>query len=256
MSTDAKTVLEWTYEPKDLFEVSCTIDYLGGEISIADGKVLGEFDGHYYDQGQEFRELVNIHVHAVFLAQQVQVHQDFKLSDASMAREHSDGRRDVTVFVEPITIKIKGGRVDIVTRNADGEVVRDTRAERLQKQQEFREKIAELPPNDLALKRMLQSFRNALADRDNLLIHLYEVRETLTSEFDSEANAKTALSVSAADWSRFGRLANNEPIQEGRHRGKHAGLRPANQSEFEWALAFVQRLIEAYVTTKAVGCAK
>lgn len=251
MATEAKTILEWSYEPKSFFEEPCKIGLENGEIFISEGHVRGEFASICYDQGQEFRDKVHAHVSAVFMAQQVQVHQDFCLSQASLAREHADGRRDVTLFANSIESTSCVGRPDIIVRNANGEIIRDTKTERIAKQEAFRNSVASLTQDDLALKRMLLSFRTALADPDNFFIHLYEIREALVSEYGGDA-AKM-IGLSSKDWSRFGRLANNEPFQEGRHRGKHQGLQPASKSETEWALSFAERLIEAYVATKTNG---
>lgn len=247
MCEDSKTILEWKYNPAGFFEEPCTLSLSGGEITISEGEVKGEFDGSYYRQGQGFRDQLHEQVTNIFLAQQVQAHRHFQLSPASMAREHLDGRRDVTAFIESISLKLSGGQVDVVVKNAKGEIIQDTKAKRLQKQRNFRDDVSNLLPDDLTLKRMLQSFQNALSDTDNLFIHLYEVREALTSELGSESSVKKTLGVSNANWSKFGQLANSEPIREGRHRGKHKGLRPANGSETDWALGFAQELIEAYV---------
>jgi hypothetical protein len=253
MTSDSKTVLGWTYEPRGFFEILYQLPFSGGQISISDGEVRGEFDQSYFDQSWEFRDKVHAHVSTVFLAQQVQVHKVFTLSKASMAREHADGRQDIIGFLEPVHSTISAGSADIIVRNSDGKIIQDTKAERLKKQKDFRDAAANMTPNDPVLKRMLQSFGNALKDSENLLIHLYEIREALTSDFGGEAIVKKTLSLSSADWSSFGQLANNEPVQEGRHRGKHAGLRPATKSETEWALKFAQELIELYVTRKANG---
>lgn len=253
MTTCAKTILEWTYEPQGFFEVPFELTFLEGQISISKGGVRGEFDGSCYDQGLEFRERIHAHVSSVFLAQQVQVPQYFKLSVASMAREYADGRRDVTAFIEPIRLKISMGRADVIIRSADGEIVQDTRAERLQKQQDFRESVAALAQGNDVLKRVLQSFSTALSDPDNLLIHLDEIRETFKTEYGSDKSAQEALNVTSKSWSRFGALANNEPLKEGRHRGRHRKLRPATKSEIEHALSFSQELIEKYVSKISRG---
>lgn len=253
MIPDSKTVLEWCYEPDGFFEEGFEFELPEGKVSAAKGRVKGVFGSDYYDQGRKFREYAHARIADVFMAQQVQVHHEFELSEASMMRLHKDGRREVMAFPETIRIKVSLGCGDLVVRNADGEIVQDTRAERLQKQEAFRSKVVSLAQDDLALKRMLQIFRTALSDTDNLLIHLYEVREALVSEYGGEANVMKALNVSLIDWKWFGRLANNEPVKEGRHRGKHQELRPATSLEKERSIAFVQALVEAYVDGKADG---
>jgi hypothetical protein len=240
MTTNAKTVVEWTYVPKGLFEVPCQLTFEGGQIEIADGDVRGEFDASCYGQGRDFHDRVHTHVGTVFMAQQVQVCQCFTLSEASMALEHADGRRDVTIFGVSFSSKSSFGRVDSIVTNANGAVTQDTRADRLQQQQNFRDNVATMT-DDLFLKRMLQSYGNALSDHDNFLIHLSEIREAFTLNFGT---AKDDY------WRGFGKLANDDPVQEGRHRGKHTGLRPATELETERALSFARRQIKKYVAAK------
>lgn len=247
MTDQAKTVLEWTYDPKSFFEETVSFPVENGSITIAEGKVRGEFDEACYDYGRQFRDEVDLQVRALFMAQQVQVHSSFNLSAALMSREHSDGRRDVTLFAEPLALKLSGGKAYFVIKDANGNITHDSRAERLAKHHSFREAVATLLSRDRILKRLLQSFHAALSDEDNLLIHLYEVRDALVSEFGSHEAVRDALGISGTSWSKFGRLADNEPFLEGRHRGQHEVLRPAAASEIEWVLTFSQGLIEAYV---------
>src|SRR5690606_37338503 len=199
----------------------------GGKVSIGDGNVRGEFEPTRYQEGRDFRDLVHRAVTNRFLAQQVQTHEHFDLSAAAMTCEHADGRRDVTAFIEPLALKLSVGQIDVVLTDAQGNIVQDTKAERLAKQEKFRTDVADLLPADLTLKRMLQSFNTALRDKDNLFIHLYEIREALTSEFGDGRQARETINLSQSQWSRFGRLANEDPLQEGRHRGNHVTLRRA-----------------------------
>ena len=252
MTSTKRTVLEWTYEPKGFFEEPCELPFEGGAISVADGKVRGDFDAALYGQGSPLRDDADEFLRSVFLAHQVQTHQSFSLTVPSMAREHSDGRRDVTVFLETLVATVSvSASLDIVHTRADGTIASDTRAERLDRHAAFRTAVAKLLPSDPALKRMLESYNNALSDRDNLLIHLHEVRETLSGEAGGERAARELTGISSSDWSRFGRLANNDPLLEGRHRGKHVELRKATREESDWALEFCQRLIEGYVHSRS-----
>ena len=253
MTATAITILEWTYEPKFFFEEPFELTFSGGEIAISAGIARGEFDSLHYDEGKVFQYSTQEFLRSAFLAQQVQVHQPFTISQTAMAREHSDGRRDASIFVDSAVMTVSVGTVDLVHRDGDGNVLADTKAERLQRHANFRRDITNLVPQDIALKRMLQSFSNALSDRDNLLIHLYEIRETLSSKFSDERVACATVRVSSGDWSKFGRLANKEPLLEGRHRGKHLGLRKATTDEANWALNFGQSLIEGYVQSRELG---
>lgn len=247
MTETSRTIVEWTYKPIRFFEEPLEIEFQGGQIHIAEGTARGSFEGRYYSEGRTFCDAADEFLRSVFLAHQIQVHEPATLTQPSMAREHSDGRRDVTVFPDPAVLTISVSSPDIRHVAADGTVLADTRADRLDRHASFRTAVANLLPLDPELKRMMQSYNNALTDRDNLLIHLHEVRETICGEIGGERKACEQVGVSRSEWRRFGRLANDEPLLEGRHRGKHSELRKASREESDWALEFCQRLIEGYV---------
>jgi hypothetical protein len=250
MTGITRTVLEWTYQPKSFFEEKTNLYHDEGFIEIGEGTARGEFGADRFDQGEAFSNSAHDILNATFLMQQILVHQPYILGKPALSRVHPDGKRDVSIFVESVVMVMSVGTVDMIVRDANGNITSDSKAERLGKQARIRAHVARILPHDITMKRMLQSFRNAIEDRDNLLIHLYEIRETLSTEFSGEKAAREALRVSSGDWSKFGRLANDEPLLEGRHRGKHAALRKANQDETVWALEFSQRLIEEYVQTR------
>ena len=250
MTGIAKTVLEWTYDPKNFFEGDEKLHHPDGFIEIGDGNARGEFGATYFENGGFFCKSMHTFLETAFLAQQVQNHLPYNLSQPALARVHPDGRRDVSLFVQSAVMVMSVGTLDMIVRDAEGNITSDSKAERLAKQAQFRANVGQILQQDIALKRMLESFRNALRDRDNLLIHLYEIRETLNTELGGEKEAREAVGVSRRDWSKLGCLANKEPLLEGRHRGKHAALRKVGPDESSWALEFSQRLIEGYVQAR------
>jgi len=85
-------------------------------------------------------------------------------------------------------------------------------------------------------------------DPNNELVHLYEIRDTLSKKFGGENAACQALNISAAQWSRLGQLANNEPLRQGRHRGKNPGaLRDATEAELTEARDITRQFVEAFL---------
>jgi hypothetical protein len=63
-------------------------------------------------------------------------------------------------------------------------------------------------------------------------VRLYQIRDALVKRFGSERDAKEALGVTTSDWKFYGQMANDEPVVEGRHRGKSLGpLRNATTDE-------------------------
>jgi len=65
--------------------------------------------------------------------------------------------------------------------------------------------------------------------------------------YGGEHEAKSVLGITSADWKMLGRLANEEPLLEGRHRGKKIEeLRPATQEELAVARRIVCKMIQAF----------
>ncbi len=87
----------------------------------------------------------------------------------------------------------------------------------------------------------------AVNEPNNELVHLYEIRDALSTKFGGENAARTKLAISNANWSRLGQLANSAPLRQGRHRGKKVGeLRDATESELKETRNIARNMIEAY----------
>lgn len=89
------------------------------------------------------------------------------------------------------------------------------------------------------------------------MVHLYEIRDSLSDRFGGGKRVEQELGISAAEWSDFGKLANNEPVREGRHRGKDLGiLRNATIDELARARKFAKNLILKYLKLLDKGVIK
>jgi hypothetical protein len=103
-------------------------------------------------------------------------------------------------------------------------------------------------PEDSLLDSLRASHVSALNDPDNELVYLYEQREALAKKFGGESKARKALSISITEWSRFGQLANNEPLSQGRHRGKFMEeRRSATDEELVEGRTFARKLLLAFL---------
>lgn len=81
----------------------------------------------------------------------------------------------------------------------------------------------------------------------NELICLYEVWEALRTLFRGDRKARKALGIARGDRSRLTGLANKEPLNQGRQRGKFAGrIRNATANELDKAWAMARRMYEKY----------
>src|SRR5262245_18724200 len=94
----------------------------------------------------------------------------------------------------------------------------------------------------LLLRNLLQSYSRAVSDPSNELVHLYEIRDALSKHFGEEELARKALGIPNTEWKRLGALANAEPLEQGRHRGRHPdGRRSATQAELHDARQIARR---------------
>ena len=240
-------VLEWTFTPPDYFESPLPITGDNYQMVIDAGKVEARIPPEVYAATANMRDQIHNSLNDRFRGVQVLTHRPYQLSKASMYRLHPDGRRDVTIFPETVRITVEAHPVDIILTDKDGNVI-DTRGERIAKKRRF-SNLAELHSrNDPLLPGLLDSYAAAVNDPKDELVHLYEIRDALAWHFGGERKACNALSVSHRQWSRLGKLANDEPVEQGRHRGQNTGaLRPAREDELTESREIARALIEKYM---------
>jgi hypothetical protein len=249
MNKDDAVILEWRYTPKSFFEDARNIQRDDCEIRIADGRVTATVAPDQYDKEHKKRDELHEFVEGYFRSVQLFTHQSFALPKPGMSRIHPDGRRDVTVFPQTLhsTLKISD-HVDFVVTDADGNIVADSKRERIEAENKLAEAIGRIRPTDPILGKLLDSFHAAVEDPDDELVHLYEIRDALSAHFGGRQKVQAALNISKSEWDGLGRLACTEPVQQGRHRGEHlVPLRRATGDELANARGYARRFIEAYV---------
>lgn len=165
-----------------------------------------------------------------------------------MTRVHPDGRRDIFMEAEPGRIVISVNAVGFQVIDKDGNVISDSKRDRTEKKKSFAELVTTHRATDGLLTSLLRSYDAAVRDPNNELVHLYEVREALSTKFGGETATRAALGISVSQWSRLGQLCNNEPLRQGRHRGKTGGaFRDATEAELTEARGSARAMIEAYL---------
>jgi len=247
MSDVDYVLLEWSYTPTDFFEEPVYQWREDCEIHIEGGCVTATVDPDAYDAEHRKRDELHEVVDGYFRAVQIVTHKKYDLSKAGMSRVYPDGRRGASIFAEPAVIRFSGGSVDFMERDAAGNVVVDTKRERMEHERALGGAFARLRPVNPLLRKLLDSYQVAVADPDDELVHLYEIRDALGAHFGSASAAQKALGIKKAEWGLLGRLACAEPVQQGRHRGEHlVPLRKATADELREARALARGLIEAY----------
>jgi len=247
--TDIKSILlKWTYTPKNCIEEPISILFEGGTLKIEQGSALATIDPLAYQADATIRERLTGKIESRLRAVQIMTHKKFELSRASRTDVRIDGKKHYHLEVDSVIQDTTLGSVDVVVKNEDGNVVSDTKMERLAKQEWYAVLIEKFRSSDATLGHMLQSYQASVSDPDNELVHLYEIRDSLASKLGSKKSAVRQLNISNSQWDAIGELANQSSLKQGRHRGKSAGsLRDAKVAELEEARKSVVLLIEKYL---------
>jgi len=241
-------VLEWTFSPPDYFEVPIPINRNDYEMLIGNGKVEAKIRPEVFENNPTMRDDLTKTLNDRFLGVQLLTHKPFQLSKASMYGLHPDGRKDVTVFVDPISVAVAFGTADIIITDKNGKVTYDSKKERIDKKKQLSELSAKYRESDPTAASLLNSYKMAVNDPNNELVHLYEILDALSKRFGGKSAACSALNISLTKWSRLGLLANHEPLKQGRHRGKNPGsLRDATDTELTEARQIARTFVEAYI---------
>lgn len=244
---DEVYALEWTFTPSDYFEQELDLACEHGSFHVTAGKVEMRVPPEKYPSDHSLRMQLHGELDARFLAAQVLTHKSYTLSKPNVSRLHPDGRRDAWAFPEGATLTISCGSADFILTDSAGNIVRDTKRERIEHRTRFAQ-LAARYINDPVANALLRSYSAAVNDSRNELVHLYEIRDALSRHFGGEAAATNAIGVSNAQWSRVGQLANHEPFTQGRHRGKQLGvLRDATSEELSEAREIARSMIEGYL---------
>jgi hypothetical protein len=241
-----KTEFAYSYQPVDFFDGAATITLPNGVLSIENGEgVFTLAESRRVDH--EHAQSATADIRAVFQVRQALTRRVFVLTGPRVTHHRDDGLRDYVLLVETGRFELRGYPIDLRITDAAGNVVRDTKADRLAHDTAFLQAIAAKIPSSPVLRRMFESYGRSAEDPANELVHLYEIRDAASSHYGTEAAARHALGISKNDWSQMGRLANDGPLREGRHRGRQSGrLRNARQAELDSVRLIARRIIVAF----------
>ena len=225
-------------------------------MRIDNGKREANVYSDVFENNPTMKDDLANSLNARFLGVQILTHKPYQISKALMYRLHPDGSRIAFFVQRPFGGIIFGGRSEIIIGNKDGNVIVDTRRDRIER----KKKLSELVENTSVLTPRLPSFLTAI-------IWLLEIRimswyiftiflifiekiwgNKNKSRKMRKLDACHALNISSEEWKYFERLANSEPLKQGRHRGMNPEtLRSATESELDEARRIVRTFIEAYI---------
>ena len=241
-------LLEWAFSPVDYFEAPISITRGDYDMTISSGKAVARIEAATFDVKPSMRESLHESLRSRFIAVQLLMHRPFELTKSTTTRLHPDGRRDISLELEGAQIAVTGGAIDVRVTDKDGNVVVDSKRDRIERKETLGELIAVHRGSDSLLTALLGAYDAGVRDPNNEMVHLYEIRDALAARFGGDREARDALGISATVWSRFGVLCNVEPVRQGRHRGKSGtALRDATGGELDEARDIARKMIEAYL---------
>lgn len=248
MSKVVEVHLEWQYTPPNYLEQPIEISRPGIRLEISNGIAVAHIEPETFENNSSISDELTRLIENRLYAVQIFTHKNFSLGEPSRSDLREDGKRNIFTQVPSIAIGFSIGTPDIVMTDKEGNIISDTRQERLDKQKWFAEMADKYRDDDSVLDSILKSYQKSIIDQENEFVHLYEIRDALSAEFGGENNAKKELVITNNEWKVIGDLANNRPLKQGRHRGKSVGsLRAAEPSELEAARKSAAYLIERYL---------
>ena len=174
-------------------------------------------------------------------------HQQYNIGKPSRYDLKEDGTKNIYLQVEDI-ICVASINSDIIIKDEDGNVISDTKQERIDKKKWFAETSVKFRSKDQTLDQMLKSYSASVSDPNNELVHLYEIRDAVSKKFGGKSKASSNLGITKNEWRVFGLIANKKPLLQGRHRGSYAGnLRQADVSELETCRKIASKTVENYM---------
>lgn len=176
---------EWSFTPPDLFEERAELSWSGRTFIADAGKVVARFET---SGGPDAWPLLANELHQIvrtqFLAAQVLSHLPFALSRPTYARLRPDGGRDFFIIAETARLTLKMGAPEVRTTDATGNVVYDSRKERVERRKSFAG-LAANGAGDPVVDSILRSYGAAVNDPGNELVHLYEIRDALRTSSEA-----------------------------------------------------------------------
>jgi len=245
----SKTVLlEWTYTPPNYFEEALDVSGKDYSMVIINGKVEARVDFEVYYANSSMLEELQSNLDYTFLGAKLFTNRAHEISRPNKFHIHPDGRRDVFIELEGVELKIIPGNVDFRHTDKHGNIISDSKQERIDNIKHFIELARDYGPKDKVLEIMLRSYGSAIDNRSNEFVYLYQVRDALHEKFSSKRNVIEALNITKDQWDDLGKLCNDESLWQGRHRGKNikGTYRDVSESELEKAREIVLTMIKKY----------
>lgn len=236
-------IIEWTYSPANYFEKPLQISEKHFELVAQDGKVEAKVD---HNPRPDLCDQLDTELKLRFQEVQLVSRDPYKLSQPSVHCHNPEGTR---IFLCEGTVAAKASvSADFKITDKNGNVIADSRAERIEKKRSLGILAAKHGISDSVARKILQSYNNAIDNPDNCFFYLYEITDALKKHFGNDNKTVKQLKLSKTRWRRLKELANAVPLKQGRHRGKMiSGLRNANRDELDTSMDIAVEMVEKYL---------
>jgi hypothetical protein len=241
-------VLSWQYEPIDYFDDKLHFDFNGFKIEVSSGLINAEITSFDITNLSTLQKSLIVAIESPFIARRIIYDKEYSIGIATTTFKNKYGVSGAYISVPNATICIKAFPPEIMLIDANGVVLSDTKKDRDNQEAALRELLLTNMSKDRALRRMVKSYLTAMSDHSNELLYLYEIRDAASEIFQGAHKARKRLCVPESDWQYLGKIANESPVLEGRHRGKHLDdLRSATHEEKIRARGIALDIIIKYI---------
>jgi len=229
-------VLTWGFGPLHELDIDEEIKIdtdTGFEITIREKEAIAEVPYEQYSEeiNKELTESLRCYFEALMLEPDFN-YVEFKIYEPSV--KYPNGK---IKFVQYFDAKL------IVKYKADKKVSEKMKF-RISKNGPLMKKFR----NDKALETIMNNFKKANIDSENFLVHIFYIVEVLGKKFNGRDKMCSILGIPKKKIEILGRLCNDEPLKEGRHRGKYYDrLRKATHEERKKVKGTASEIIEKYL---------
>lgn len=248
-------IFTWAFSPPDSFEQEFTVEIDGYVLHVVVGSAQVEIDTDAFEADRAVVDRIHDVLKDYLVA--VELVTGFSTTLGRPEREtlREDGKRVVYAEMMSLGCATSFGRPDVVERDVAGNVVRDTRQERIDGIKSLGERIAAQRQEDGTLVKLVASFRAAMRDPSDELVHLYEIADALKSRFKRHRELQDRIGIDPEAWGRFERMCNDRELRQSRHRGLATrALRDATPAELQEARSLARKMIDGYL--RYLECAR
>jgi hypothetical protein len=248
-----KTEVIWPYTPADFFSQDLPeVDGPDGTWRLANGRAICVLVPPQDPLPDELRDKLRITLQQMFDQQCCASDRQYTLGEHPNIEQHTETGLNRVMILGTGRLRATGSSVgmSVSITDASGEVIGSTGQQQLDQEAEGLADTAAKQEAVPTLARLFEAYRRAIESPEHEPIRLFEIIELLDAHFGTNKKAKAALIGTAKAYAALGTLANDVPIEEGRHVGQHVdALRPMTDEERQQGRAAAKVLIAAFRNT-------